>query len=181
MARQIGFGTRQRRDRRVAAGAPGRRAATGGTGRRRLLPLLFLLIPLGFALGGIWMLVDAVHFMSVALPAEGEVVSVESHSDSDGTTYTPTIRYTAADGASHAAPTHISSSGYDYRRGARVDILYDPSRSDEVRIDGILSLWALPVGFTAIGSVVFVVLLAAMLHHARRPDAAEPDRDDTVS
>ncbi len=122
----------------------------------RYLALLFILFPLIFVGVGGYMLLDAIRFSGVAVGAVGTVVDVDVHSDSDGTTYTPIFRYTDQDGRDHQAPTHISSSGYDYSIGSQEWILYDPGApNDEVRIDGVFSLWGLPVIFTSVGLMVF--------------------------
>jgi len=173
MARRIGFGTRRRRDKPADAEPAGRRG--------KLIPAILLLIPLGFALLGVWLLVDAVRFIGVAVPSEGKVISVEADSSGDGVTYTPTIRYTGQDGVTRDAPTHVSSSGYDYRLGTRVDILYDPSEPDEVRIDSVVSLWALPLGFTILGSLLFAFFFGAMLSSGGKAGTAEPDGEADAS
>jgi len=161
-ARRIGFGADE--------------DEAGNTARRGLSKAyLFLLIPLAFVAIGGWMLIDSLQFSGVALPADGTVISVEADSSGDGVTYQPTIRYTGIDGITREAPTHISSSGYDYRIGTRVEILYDPAAPATVRINGLLSLWALPVGFSVLGLLLFVVFLAAMLRAARDTTPAGPD------
>jgi hypothetical protein len=158
-ARRVGFGSGRQAAGTTDAESEGRRSKS--------VAAIFLMIPLGFALLGAWLLVDAIAFVSAALPSKGEVIAVETKADSDGVTYVPTIRYTARDGASHEAVTHIAASGYDYRIGAGVDILYDPAEPEEVRIDDPLSLWALPVGLTLLGSILSIIVLGAMLRAAR--------------
>lgn len=103
------------------------------------------------------MLIDAIRFAGVAQKTVGTVIDLDVHSDSDGTTYTPTFEYLDTDGRTRTGRTHISSSGYDYRIGAREEILFDPNALDaDVRINGVFSLWGLPVIFTTVGLLVFV-------------------------
>jgi hypothetical protein len=135
--------------------------------------LFILLFPLVFGGIGGYMLIDANRFSSVAEKAVGAVVKVETHSGSDGTSYTAIFRYTDAAGRSHTAPTHISSSGYNYRRGETEDILYDPTApDDEVRVNGVFSLWGLPVIFSAVGLLFLFGLFRAYKAHRRNQSGA---------
>jgi len=195
MARRVGFGdtgrdsavSRRRtvlgRDQRTAPeplrpGKPEKPTTQSAKSKRyrgvsRLFVLFILLFPLVFGGIGGYMLVDAIRFHSVAEKAVGSVVKVERHSSSDGTSYTAIFRYTDAYGRSHTAPTHISSSGYDYRRGETEEILYDPAAPDvEVRVNGVFSLWGLPVIFTAIGLVFLYGFLRAYRTHRRNQAGA---------
>ncbi len=125
------------------------------------------LVGLGLTLYGGWLLVDAVRFAAAARPATGTVVSVETvntqATGNEGISFVPTIRFRTGDGAVHEAETHISSTSYDFRTGQTVGILYDPSRPDEVRIGGLLSLWALPGAFFGVGLLLLGGVLASEL------------------
>lgn len=153
----------------------GKRAARAS----RVVHALFGLAGLGLALYGGWMLIDAIRFAAVAQPTTGTVVSVETvntqATGNEGVSFIPTIRFETGDGAVHEAETHISSTGYDFRTGERVEVLYDPSRPDEVRIDGVFSLWALPGAFFAVGLALLGGALASELGlFRRRPGAGSP-------
>ena len=133
----------------------------------RVVHALLGLIGLGLALYGGWLLIDAVRFAAVAEPATGTVVSVETvttqATGNEGISFIPTIRFETGDGAVHEAGSHISSTGYDFRAGETVEVLYDPARPDEVRIGGPFSLWALPVAFFAVGVALLGAALASEL------------------
>lgn len=184
MARRVGFGDGDVSRRRSVLGRGQQAARPQQSGQapepadphprsRRLsvFALLFLLFPIVFGGIGGYMLVDAIRFSGIAETAVGTVVDVETHSDSDGTSYTAIFRYTGADGRSHKAPTHIASSGYDYRIGETEEILYDPGApNDEVRVNGVFSLWGLPVIFTGVG-VLFLIGIGYVYGKHRRDRA----------
>lgn len=115
------------------------------------LPLLFLLI-------GIGALVEAVLFSAGASRTVGLVVDVSVSRDSDGASYAPMIAYQSADGQTHTGVTHISSGNYDYARGDRVDILYDPADPEIVRIDSFFSLYGFGLIFALVGGAFLVML-----------------------
>ncbi|MHA1109017.1 MAG: DUF3592 domain-containing protein [Alphaproteobacteria bacterium] len=99
------------------------------------------------------MLAEAITYTADAGRTLGEVVDVSRHYGSEnGVTYTPTIRYRRGDGRIFEAETHISSSGYDYKIGARVGILYSHDDPTEVRIDSFFSLYGIGLVFAATGA-----------------------------
>jgi len=141
----------------------GLRAALSGKRRMRGFPRwiwwLIFGFPALFLVSGIGFVVEAVIFQSQAESARGEVIDVDASYDSDGgVSYTPLIRYRRRDGRSYEAETHISSSGYDYRIGERVDILYGSDHPGTVRIDSFFSLYGLGLIFAVIGGIFIAVL-----------------------
>ena len=123
---------------------------------------IFTVIGTLFAAIGIYFALDAFEFAGQARTTMGEVIHVETRvsRDSDGrrsTTYQPTLRYMAANGQTYEAETHISSSGYDYDIGERMEILYDPADLTEVRINGFFSLYIFPIAFT-FGGLLFAAI-----------------------
>jgi len=137
---------------------------------------LVMLIPLTTLGIGLFLLSDAVRFSRTAQPAEGEVISVERQHGENGVTYRPSIRYRTAAGEIRTAPTHISSSGYDYPIGARVRILYDPDAPGSVRIDSPVSLYLLPAAFLGSGLITLIVL-GSLRHRFPTGKPAEAERD----
>ena len=142
----------------------------------RVVHAVLGLVGIGLTLYGGSLLIDAIRFAAVARPATGTVVSVETVNTRDsgnaGVSFLPTIRYETARGAVREAETQISSTAYDFRTGETVEILYDPARPEEVRLRGLLSLWALPVAFFGIGVLLLAAILASALGaFDRRNDA----------
>lgn len=142
----------------------------------RIVQAFLGLVALALTLYGGWLVADAARFAGVARPATGTVVSVETvttqQTGNEGISFVPTIRYETPDGTVHEAPTHVSSSGYDFPIGARIAILYDPTAPGEVRTAGVFSLWGLPVAFLAAGLVLLGLIVASMLGVFGRKDGA---------
>jgi len=126
---------------------------------------------------GIYFFIDVTRFTDKAEKTVGEVISVKTNisHDSDGrrsVTYEPTIRFRSIDGDTYSAETHISSSEYDYVIGTEVEILYDPSDLDEVRINGFWSLYIFPGVFTIVGAFFSIIGLFVWRHINRRGSAS---------
>ena len=79
----------------------------------------------------------------------GRVVHVYIDRDSDGTTYKPTVRF-SVEGREYEAQSWLSSSGYDFRIGTEVPVLYDIDDPSRIRLDYFMEKW----GFGAIFAVV---------------------------
>ena len=121
---------------------------------------IILMVPSLFSFVGFGLLVDTVQFSSDALSARGEVVYVRTiHGSDGGVSYKPTIEYRRDDGRVLEAETHISSSGYDYDIGAKVDILYTYEDSEEVRINSVFSLYGPGLAFAAFGVLFISIIL----------------------
>lgn len=151
--KRVGFGRRPEPEEtpRTPSPQPPPQPRSDGTSRSILALAIFGIIPLVFVLVGTWMLMGTIDFMNAALPTTGEVVRVIERHDDDGTTYTAVFRYTDERGAAQEGRTHISSSGYDFARGERVAILYDPASPGTIRVDGWFSIWGFPAIFLLIG------------------------------
>jgi hypothetical protein len=116
--------------------------------------------PALFLVAGIGLLIEAAIFQSEAENARGRVIDVDANYDSDGgVSYRPLIRYRRADGRSFEAETHIASSGYDYRIGERVDILYSRDDPGTVRINSLFSLYGIGLIMAAIGGLFVCILM----------------------
>jgi len=184
MTRRVGFGTTEKRSPERSGGGPARIRSAGPWGSRRISPAegqaapgphprerrgigrlfarLLFLASLGATFAGIWLLIDTVRFMGVAERTVDSVVSVKIDSSGDDPTYRPTIRFMTWEGEMREARTHIASSAYDYRVGEDVAILYDVTNPDDVRVNGFMSLWGLPLVILAIGSVGVMVMSTAI-------------------
>ncbi len=132
------------------------------------------------ALGGIFLLIGAgllvssYNFYNNALYATGTVVSVEVNNSSDGTTYRPTLRYLDYRGQKQRGTTFLSSSGYDFEVGEKMEILYDMRDPTSIRINNWLELWGLGAIFATVGGVV--VLGAMVIGRGKGRKRAPQDR-----
>ncbi len=125
---------------------------------------VFGLLGFIFLLAGVGLMVSSFIFKSNALEATATVVSIEkNYSDEGSATYQPTFRFLDAEGSKHRAQTSMSSSGYNYKIGERVDILYDQRDPSNIRVDSWFSVW----GFGAIFAVFFGIFGASFLFVAK--------------
>ena len=129
--------------------------------KKNSVGVIFTFIGISIAVFGLYLTVSTVQFVERSLETTGEVVSVNSSYDRDSdddetTTYQPLIRFKSRDGTQHEALTHLRSSEYDYSIGARVEVLYDPAKLDQVRINSFWSLYLFPGVFTVLGLVFLI-------------------------
>ncbi|MCH8951418.1 MAG: DUF3592 domain-containing protein [Proteobacteria bacterium] len=118
--------------------------------------------PLVFVLVGAGILAESIMFATGARSTRGEVVHVStSHGSESGVSYTPTIRYRRNDGRTFEAETNISSSGYDYAIGERVDILFSHDNPAEVRINSFASLYLPGLMFAGFGALFLGLIRVA--------------------
>jgi hypothetical protein len=97
-------------------------------------------------------------FLSRAIATRGNIVELiertRSRSGGRGTStmYAPVFTFTDRDGNDHT----IRSTSYSYPRvaevGEQIDIVYDPSRPEQARVNRFFSLWGLALVLAVIGS-----------------------------
>lgn len=107
----------------------------------RVGKIVFRFIGLAFLVGGGVLTFITYDFMDNALPATGSVVSVEVNYGDDSVTYKPTIRYVDYAGRKQRGETFMSSSGYNFNVGSKVNILYDIRNPEDLRMDTWLATW----------------------------------------
>lgn len=125
---------------------------------------LFLILFGGIFLGvGIWLYLDRRDFETKAEKALGTVIEVRREAKTStrrnrrttSTLYRPVIRFEAGE-RSYTLTSNSASSGYNYPKGKRLEILYDPANPGDARLaDDIVSL--ISVIFIGVGSLVFLV------------------------
>ncbi|MEP2735011.1 MAG: DUF3592 domain-containing protein [Erythrobacter sp.] len=90
--------------------------------------------------------------------ATGTVVALNAkREDQNRTMYTPEVEFTDPNGQTHRLISNISSSTPDYRRGERVEVIYDPAAPKDAVIDSFMQRHFFPMIFGSIGSL-FAVL-----------------------
>jgi hypothetical protein len=114
----------------TATNRPGSRLAALAIG---LIGLVLLTVGLGWGVST-WMFVRGAH------PATATVKWVTA-SEPDFKAFRPTMVFTDENGDQHVAQTGLASSEYNYAPGAQVEILYNLSFSDNVRIVGLTTSW----------------------------------------
>ena len=93
-------------------------------------------------------------FLQTAIAADGVVVENVYHRASRGSgTYYPRVRFRTASGQEFIMDGNFGTNPPSYRRGERVQVLYDPGDPTRFRLDGFGSLWFLPTLFGGLGVV----------------------------
>ncbi|MDH3669055.1 MAG: DUF3592 domain-containing protein [Paracoccaceae bacterium] len=116
------------------------------------------LIILAFFGLGLWLLAEAIQFVQIAHRGQGDVIELIADSSGDGLSYSAVVEYRGADGRLYQGITHISSSGYNYRIGERVEILFHPSDPGEVRINSVFSLYGPGLIFAGASGLILLIL-----------------------
>lgn len=129
--------------------------------RGRFLRFIFGLIGLAGLGAGAWLSYNAFEFMDNSVSVVGTVTNVEVVYGDDAVSYKPTFRFLDENGGKQRATTSWSSSGYDYDRGERVEILYDWRDPQRIRVNSWFSIWGIGMIPAGIGAVfLFVARLA---------------------
>ena len=110
---------------------------------------------LAFLIGGGVLTYLTNDFMNNALPATGNVVSVEVSYNDDSVTYRPTIRFTDYAGRKQRGQTFMSSSSYNFGIGSKVHILYNVENPENLRMDTWIATWGFGIILIAASIVPF--------------------------
>jgi hypothetical protein len=122
--------------------------------------ILFGVLFLGL---GCWFYFDQRGFEAKAEKTTGTVIEVkrEESTTTSGNrprtvvVYRPVIRFEAG-GRSYTFITSSASSSYNYKRGARLDILYDPANPMDARLADDLVSW-ISIIFIGVGGLIVIV------------------------
>ncbi|MEM1161241.1 MAG: DUF3592 domain-containing protein [Pseudomonadota bacterium] len=111
-----------------------------------------------FAVVGLVLTLETYVFVQDAVQTTGTVLDIHSRRSGppdDAIVYRPTIRYLDARGKTHRAEARYWSSFYVFDIGDKLSIRYDPKDHQDVRLDNVFILWALPLGLLLIGLYAF--------------------------
>lgn len=98
----------------------------------------------GCFVGLVW-IVQRAHFESDALTTTSEVLEVQQGKTSDGdVVYQLTLRWTHEDGTVHVTTPRVRASYYNVPVGTELDIKYDPSDPEDVRVETQEGPWYFP-------------------------------------
>jgi hypothetical protein len=130
----------------------------------------------GLAMGGAagWALWDTLGFRAGAARAEGVVVEMNAHRDSDGSLMsTPTVQYSVPApeggvGSVHQIRSRVSSNPPAYQLGERVTVFYRLDDPAEARIDAFTEQWLLPTLFGSFALVFGTVALGFLFAQIRK-------------
>ena len=124
------------------------------------------------SVGGAFLYYSA-DFVENAAQVSGTVMSVSANYSDGSTTYKPTISYLDLNGVKQTGETFLSSSSYNFPRGTKLNILYDPRDPSSIRLNSWFGLWGFPSFFLGVGLLLAVIaIIVALSLKKRKPDAA---------
>src|SRR5262245_12737648 len=112
------------------------------------VPLIFLVIGLALAVGGIYWFTRTRDFVARATRTAGRITAVEertSSSDSNVRTWAPVIRFKDLVGREVTFTSSFASTGMQRRVGESVPVLYDPADPSGAQMGGNAPLYLGPV------------------------------------
>lgn len=128
----------------------------------KIMLVIVLLIPLGFAGLGGWFIVEGMRFSANAVKLQAMVIDSGRISREDGDLFRPVFRFQTPQGELREAPAHSADSDFGFARGAIVNVLYNPDQPDHVRPHGFWLQYGLWSIFLALGLFVFAVFAWAI-------------------
>ncbi|MEM9061204.1 MAG: DUF3592 domain-containing protein [Pseudomonadota bacterium] len=136
-------------------------------------PVIGLLLAFAFVIAGVGMLLETIFFQVTSVKAIGEVVEVhESVTEKGEVLYSPTFKWRDQSGGTQTGSPSTKASWYDFRIGAEVHILYDPTDPEDVRVSDTESLWSAPVLVMMVG-LIFAFLSWQVLHYRAQRQKAD--------
>ena len=139
--------------------------------KSRIAYIVLGFMALAFTLAGGGLTFYSYQFSENALAAEGIVLEVNANYSDGSTTYQPTIAYVDYKGDKYIGETFLSSSGYNFRLGSKVDILYDTRNPNNLRIDSWFAVWGFSLIFLVAG-VVMALIAFIVGRVSKKPKAA---------
>ena len=113
-------------------------------------------------------------FVKNSVAVTGTVIGVSVSYSDNSTTYKPTISYVDAEGNKQTGRTFLSSSGYNFPRGSKIDILYDTRTPSDIRIDSWFALWGFPMIFLGVGLLLAFIAVFVALSIKKRKQVSAP-------
>ena len=102
-------------------------------------------------------------FLAQAVKADGVVIDLASSHSSHGTTYAPVVRFVSQDGTPIQFTSSSSTNPPSYRRGQKVQVVYNQTNPYEAKINSFMSLWGLPSIVGGIGALLLAISAAISL------------------
>ena len=110
-------------------------------------------------------------FLEKAVRGTGVVVALAANHSSNGVTWAPVVEF-EHEGRRHRFKDSVSSNPASHGKGDVVDVLYDPSRPADARIDRGRWNKAIPILVAAFG--VLLCSLGLWMYSRRAPDSDRP-------
>lgn len=112
----------------------------------------------------IWLASDSIKFLYGSLHAEGVVVELVEKSGKDNDNnhmmlWYPVVEFTAQSNQTIRFESRLGSNPSMYSKGQSVDVVYQPAKPQDARINSTMDMWYLP-GF--MGSVALLMTFVAI-------------------
>jgi hypothetical protein len=141
----------------------------------KILAPLFLATGIILLLVAYWQFNETKKFMETSAIAPGTVTDLVLQSDSSSRSsagvYYPVIRFKTATGETIDFKSTTGSNPPAYKKGAQVQVRYDPNNPYRAKIDSFFSIWifcilstGMGIAFSGIGLFMFII----MIHSAKR-------------
>ena len=101
-------------------------------------------------------------FLRRAAHTQGTVIAFQiSHSDNHSMSFTPEINFKNNKGRSVVFNSNLSSDPPQYSVGDKIDVVYDPAKPSNAKVNTFMALWLMPLAL-CIASVVSLLFSGAM-------------------
>jgi len=142
-------------------------------GNSKIAVYILAFMALTFSIVGGAFLNYSSNFVANAHEVSGTVIDVSVTNNEGTIIYKPTISYIDINGTKQTGQTFLSSSSYNFPRGTKINILYDPGDPSTVRMNSWFGLWGFPAIFLGVGILLAVIaIIVAVSLRKRKPDAA---------
>ncbi len=142
-------------------------------GNAKVAVYILAFMALTFSIVGGAFLYYSSDFVANAHEVSGTVMDVSVTNNEGTIIYKPTISYMDINGTKQTGQTFLSSSNYNFPRGTKLNILYDPRDPSTVRMNSWFGLWGFPMIFLGIGITLAVIaIIVAFNLKKSKPSAA---------
>ncbi len=118
--------------------------------------------------GGLVSFADEIAFSRRSLHADGVVVGLAESTGGRRTMYRAIFTFDV-EGKTHTVTDPSGSRPPSHNVGDRVDVVYDPGRPDEARVNSFMTRWIVPLILTGMGLIfTSVAVFVAVLEWRRR-------------
>ena len=122
-----------------------------------IIKYVFAAIGIAMLAGALYWVQNIRTFLAQAGSAQGTVIDLVRSSSSSSGTWAPVVRFVTAKGEKIEFTSSTGSNPPSYSQGESVEILYDPGKPRDARINGFVALWLGPMIVGGIGSVFFLI------------------------
>ncbi len=133
----------------------------------RIIAIVFSIVGLVFLITSFVISIPTYLFVNKAVKTYGVVVDFQIKT-TRGTTYHPIVRFKTAAGKEIQYISWVGSSPPAYQKGEKIEIFYNSDNPHEVKINSLLSLWLLPIIFTPIGGIFFLLGILFLIFSRNR-------------